>query len=74
MAEKLILLHYRVKSRNRQIVDSATLFLTRVKYKKNFQEQFICRTHCFLFSILVIGYQISKLVHQIPTQDHTLGT
>ena len=40
MAENFTLSQYSTKSWNRQIVDSATLFATRVKYVKILQEQF----------------------------------
>ena len=39
MVEDFILLHYSTKSWNRQIVDSATVFATGVKYMEILQEQ-----------------------------------
>ena len=62
MAKNFILLHYDTKSWNQQIVDSATLFATRVKYMEILQEQFAgLFAFSFTLSILLYVYQISNI-------------
>ena len=64
MADNYILLHYGTKSWSQQIVDSATLFATRVKYVEILQEQ-VAGLIIFSFTLstcIYIKYRSSYLL------------
>ena len=71
MVENFILLHYSTKSRNRQLVNSATLFATRVKYMEKLilQEQFKGFIIFNYYSIYM--YSISNIEDRIFLDTHT---
>ena len=59
MAENFILLHYGTKSWNRQIVDSATLFATRLSKIPGFTKQ---------FAGLIFSFTLSTCISIIETR------